>query len=35
VIEGYHPGGSVSVSWTDQLGQTHTGTLVLTTGPAG
>jgi S1-C subfamily serine protease len=34
-IEGYHPGDSVSVTWTDQFGQANTATVVLTTGPAG
>jgi S1-C subfamily serine protease len=35
VIEGYHPGDKVSVGWTDGLGQSHTTTVTLTTGPAG
>ncbi len=30
----YHPGNSVSVTWLDQSGQSHTATLTLTTGPA-
>jgi len=30
----YHPGDSISVSWLDQSGQSHTATLTLTTGPA-
>jgi S1-C subfamily serine protease len=34
-LEGYHPGDRVSISWTDQAGQTHTATVVLTAGPAG
>jgi S1-C subfamily serine protease len=34
VLEGYHPGSKISVSWLDQSGQTHTATVVLTTGPA-
>jgi S1-C subfamily serine protease len=33
-LEGHHPGDQVSISWTDQDGQTQTATLVLTTGPA-
>jgi S1-C subfamily serine protease len=31
----YHPGDRVSITWTDQLGQSHTATVVLATGPAG
>ncbi|MGE5135489.1 MAG: S1C family serine protease [Gemmatimonadota bacterium] len=31
----HHPGDRVSVTWTDQLGQSHTATVVLATGPAG
>jgi S1-C subfamily serine protease len=30
----YHPGDSISVSWTDTSGQSHTTNLTLTTGPA-
>jgi S1-C subfamily serine protease len=30
----YHPGDSISVTWLDQDGQSHTQTLTLTTGPA-
>ncbi len=30
----YHPGDSISVSWTDSSGQTHSSTLTLTSGPA-
>jgi S1-C subfamily serine protease len=30
-----HPGDKISVSWTDQAGQTHTATVVLVAGPAG
>ena len=30
----YHPGDSISVTWTDQYGQSHTSNLTLTTGPA-
>jgi S1-C subfamily serine protease len=35
VLASYHPGNKVSISWTDQSGQSHTATVVLTTGPAG
>jgi S1-C subfamily serine protease len=28
-----HPGDSVSIAWTDAAGQTHTGTVVLGSGP--
>jgi len=34
VIERYHPGDKVTVTWTDQLGQTHSATVTLATGPA-
>jgi S1-C subfamily serine protease len=34
VMQGYHPGDKVSVSWTDQTGQQHTASVTLTTGPA-
>jgi S1-C subfamily serine protease len=30
----YHPGDTVSVSWVDQYGQSHTATVTLATGPA-
>jgi S1-C subfamily serine protease len=30
----YHPGNSISISWVDQEGQSHTTTLTLATGPA-
>jgi len=30
----YHPGDSISVSWVDQTGQSHTANLTLATGPA-
>lgn len=33
-LNGYHPGDEVSVTWTDQMGQSQTGTAVLGTGPA-
>jgi S1-C subfamily serine protease len=35
VLQDYHPGDRVRISWTDQTGQTQTATAVLTTGPAG
>jgi S1-C subfamily serine protease len=35
VLEKYHPGDKISIGWTDQFGQSHTATVVLTTGPAG
>jgi S1-C subfamily serine protease len=34
VLNGYHPGDRVSISWTDQGGASHTGTVTLATGPA-
>jgi S1-C subfamily serine protease len=34
-IERYHPGDHVRVSWSDQLGQTHSTTVTLIAGPAG
>jgi S1-C subfamily serine protease len=30
----YHPGNSISVTWVDASGQSHTANLTLTTGPA-
>jgi S1-C subfamily serine protease len=30
----YHPGDSISISWMDQYGQSHTATLTLANGPA-
>jgi S1-C subfamily serine protease len=35
VIEQYHPGDHVVITWVDQSGQTHSATVTLTTGPAG
>jgi S1-C subfamily serine protease len=29
----YHPGDSVSVSWVDQMGQSHSANVTLETGP--
>jgi S1-C subfamily serine protease len=34
VLEGYHPGGKVSIAWTDTSGQSHTATVTLANGPA-
>jgi S1-C subfamily serine protease len=34
VLNGYHPGDRVSISWTDQMGASHTGSVTLATGPA-
>jgi S1-C subfamily serine protease len=33
-LERFHPGDHVSITWTDQFGQNHTATVVLTNGPA-
>ena len=30
----YHPGDSISITWLDSSGQSHTSTVTLTTGPA-
>jgi S1-C subfamily serine protease len=30
----YHPGDSISISWVDQSGQSHTATVTLANGPA-
>jgi S1-C subfamily serine protease len=30
----HHPGDSISISWVDQSGQSHTATVALATGPA-
>jgi len=35
ILEKYHPGDKISIGWTDGFGQSHTATVVLTTGPAG
>jgi S1-C subfamily serine protease len=35
VIERYHPGDKVTVTWTDQSGQSHRAAVTLVTGPAG
>jgi S1-C subfamily serine protease len=34
VMQQYHPGDKVKVTWTDQYGQAQTSTLTLTAGPA-
>jgi len=34
VLANHHPGDQISVSWTDQFGQSHTATVTLTAGPA-
>jgi S1-C subfamily serine protease len=34
VLVKYHPGDSISISWMDQYGQSHTATLTLANGPA-
>jgi len=33
-LERFHPGDHVSITWTDQTGQTHSATLILANGPA-
>jgi S1-C subfamily serine protease len=35
VIEQYHPGDKVTVTWTDQFGQSHSAATTLIAGPAG
>jgi S1-C subfamily serine protease len=34
VLEKYHPGDKVSITWTDGYGQSHTATVALASGPA-
>jgi S1-C subfamily serine protease len=34
VLGNYHPGDKISISWTDQSGQSHTATATLSAGPA-
>jgi S1-C subfamily serine protease len=34
VIEQYHPGDHVRITWVDGFGQSHSGTVTLMTGPA-
>ncbi len=33
-LAGHHPGDKISISWTDQTGQSHTATVQLGAGPA-
>jgi len=33
-LERYHPGDRVTITWSDQSGQTHSATMVLANGPA-
>jgi len=33
-LERFHPGNRVSITWTDQSGQTHSASLILANGPA-
>ena len=35
VMRGLHPADRVSITWSDGLGQTHTATVTLTSGPTG
>ena len=35
VIERYHPGDKVTITWTDQFGQSHSAAVTLMAGPAG
>jgi S1-C subfamily serine protease len=34
VLEKYHPGDKISITWTDGYGQSHTATVALASGPA-
>ena len=34
ILEGYHPGDKISISWVDGSGLTQTATIVLASGPA-
>jgi S1-C subfamily serine protease len=34
ILAAYHPGGKISIGWTDNFGQAHTATIMLATGPA-
>ena len=34
VLVKYHPGDSISISWVDSSGQSHTSTVTLGSGPA-
>ncbi len=33
-LSAYHPGNRISLTWTDQAGQSHSATVVLSSGPA-
>jgi S1-C subfamily serine protease len=33
LLEPYHPGDKVTLGWTDSSGQSHTATVVLSSGP--
>ena len=35
VLSAHHPGDKISITWTDQAGQSHSATVILATGPAG
>lgn len=35
VMQRHHPGDKVSITWSDEFGQTHTATVTLTAGPTG
>ena len=35
VLDGHHPGDSLNVGWTDQMGAPHLATVTLTDGPTG
>jgi S1-C subfamily serine protease len=34
VLESYHPGNKINISWTDANGRSHTATVTLASGPA-
>jgi S1-C subfamily serine protease len=34
ILEKYHPGDKISISWTDESGSSHTATITLATGPS-
>ena len=34
LLTGYHPGDKISITWTDQTGQSHTASIVVGSGPA-
>jgi hypothetical protein len=34
ILAPHHPGNSISISWLDLYGQSHTATVVLASGPA-